>query len=432
MKTLRTFYLLVVTQTLSLIGSRMTSIAVGIRVFNDTGNTAPLLLTAFFAEIPGMLGGSLGGVLVDRWDRRRVIVLADAGQAAGTLLLLLAFLSESFQLWQLYAVAFVQGAFATLQQPALDASITMLVPEQHRERANAIREMAFPLAGVVAPVLTGALFVFIGVAGVMAIDLATFLAAVGAVSLMSIPRPLQTEEGVAARGDFWQELRGGFRYLRARRVLLGLVLYFAFINFMLNGPLDLAIPYLITLTGEEALTGALLGVMSGGALAGAVLIAVWGGTRPRVHTFMPGLLLTGAMFVLFATAPSVPVLSVALFVLMVPLPLTNALFLSIMQVKTPPDMQGRVFAIVTQLLFVATPPSFLLTGFLVDNILEPAVGGAGWAAFAPLVGSAPGAGMRLLLATTGVIIFVVTAAVYALPQIRRLEATLPDYEALAE
>ena len=215
-------------------------------------------------------------------------------------------------------------------------------------------------------------------------------------------------------------------------MLLGLVLYFAFINFMLNGPLDLAIPYLITLTGKEALTGALLGVMSGGALAGAVLIAVWGGTRPRVHTFMPGLLLIGAMFVLFATAPSAPVLGVALFVLMAPLPLTNALFLSIMQVKTPPDMQGRVFAIVTQLLFVATPPSFLLTGFLVDNILEPAVGGAGWAAFAPLVGSAPGAGMRLLLAATGVIIFVVTAAVYALPQIRRLEATLPDYEALAE
>ncbi len=432
MQTLKPFYILVITQTLSLIGSRMSSIAIGIRVFNDTGNTAPLLLTAFFAEIPGMVGSSLGGVLADRWDRRRVIMLADAGAAAGTLLLMLSFLSGGFQLWHLYAVAFAQGVFAVLQVPAIDASVTMLVPESRRERANAVREMAFPLAEVVAVVLTGLLFVTIGVVGVMTIDFATFVLAVVIVYLLHIPRPKQTEEGKAAQGVFWQELRGGFLYLWLRPALLGLVLYFTFMNFMLNGPLELAIPYLITVTGDETLTGVMLGMMSFGALSGAALIAAWGGTRPRVHTIMPGLLLTGVMFLFIGAAQSLVLLSVALFLSMVPLTMTNALFISIIQAKTPPDMQGRVFAIVNQLLMVSTPPSFLLTGLLVDNALEPAVGGAGWGAFAPLVGSAPGAGMRLLLASTGVIIFLVTAAVYALPKIRRLEAVLPHYEAVAE
>jgi MFS family permease len=104
---LLTFYTLLVTQSLSLIGSRMTAVAIGIWIFNETGQTAPLLLTSFFTELPGMLGGSLAGVLVDRWNRKLVLILADAGQGIGSLLLLVSFQSGAFQLWHLYAVAFL-------------------------------------------------------------------------------------------------------------------------------------------------------------------------------------------------------------------------------------------------------------------------------------------------------------------------------------
>src|SRR5688572_12913873 len=189
MTRLYTFYIIVITQTLSLIGSRMTSIGIGIWLFNTSGNTAPLLLMAFFNELPGMLGSSLAGVFVDRWPRRQVLILADLGQAAGSLLLMLSFLSGQFQLWQLYLIVLLQGVFAILQHPAQEAAITMLVPEQHRERANAIQQMAFPLAGVVAPVLAGLVYVVAGIAGVIALDLATFLVAVVAICLIHIPEP---------------------------------------------------------------------------------------------------------------------------------------------------------------------------------------------------------------------------------------------------
>jgi hypothetical protein len=185
---------------------------------------------------------------------------------------------------------------------------------------------------------------------------------------------------------------------------------------------------LITVTeGDEALAGLLLGVMSAGALAGALLIAVWGGTRPRIHTIMIGMLVTGGMFLMFATAVSPLLLGATLFVLMMPLPFTNALLMSILQAKTPPDLQGRVFGVVGQLLMIATPISFLITGPLVDKTLEPAVGTAAWNAFAPLVGAEAGAGMRLVLLAVGGIIIVTTGAAYALPGLRRMEATLPDY-----
>ena len=129
-----TFYALLLTQTFSLIGSRMTAVAIGIWVFRETGQTAPLLLIAFFTELPGMIGGSLAGVLVDRWDRKRVLILADLGQAAGSLLLILSFTSGAFQLWHLYAVALLQGIFATFQGPAESATVTLLIPEGHRPR----------------------------------------------------------------------------------------------------------------------------------------------------------------------------------------------------------------------------------------------------------------------------------------------------------
>lgn len=429
---LRTFYALAVTQTLSLIGSRMSSIAVGIWVFTETNSTAPVLLVAFFNEVPAMIGGSLAGVLADRWDRRWVMALADAGQALGTLALLGSIAAGAFELWHLYVVALAQGVFATFQQPAADAAITMLVPERHLDRANGIRQMAFPLAGVIAPVLTGMLYAVVGIGGVIAIDVVTFIVSVAVLVAVRIPRPAQTGEGAQAQGTFWRELRGGFRFLLARRPLLLLIGYLTAINFLLNGPLDLSLPYLITVTGSEQTAGLILGAMSAGALVGAAGITVRGGARRRVPVLLAGMLVTGALFLVYGTVREPALLALALFALMIPLPVSNTLFVSILQVKTPPDMQGRVFAIAFQVAFLITPLSFVITGPLVDNVLEPAVGTAAWGLVAPLAGSEPGAGMGLVLVGTGALILALTALAWALPALRRLESALPDYEAAAD
>ena len=426
---LGTFYTLVTTQTLSLIGSRMTTIGVGVWVFAQTGLTSPLLLAALFNELPGMLFGSLAGVYVDRWDRRRVLLLADLGQALGSFLLLLSFLFERFQLWHLYAIALLGGSFATLQNPAEEAVTTLLVPENRRERMNGVQQMAFPLAGVFAPALTGAVYPWLGVAGIIAIDLLTFLVAVIALWLVSIPQPAPSEAGQASRGSLLGEWLAGLRFLARRRGLLYFILYLALINFLLNGPLELAIPYLLRVTGSEAQMGGLMGVMSLGALSGAALIAAWGGTRPRMLTILPGLFFCGTMFLLYGTQRMPLLLGASLFLLTLPLPVMGALYLAIMQLKAPPDLQGRLFALVSQLGFIASTSSFFLTGLLVDRWLERAVGTPGWRRVAWLVGDEPGAGMGLLLVVVGLVIIIATIAAWLNPQVRNLEALLPDYPA---
>ena len=345
---LLSFYLIVITQTLSLVGSQMTTFGLGIWLFTQTGRAAPLLLTAFFNELPGVLFGSFIGVLIDRWDRKVILILGDAGQALGTLILLWSVATNNFQIWILFAVAFVQGTFAAFQNPAKDATTTLLVKEDQRDRANGIQQVAFPLAGVMAPVLAGGLYVWVGLAGIMAVDLITFIVAVVAVTIVYIPPTPARASSSGAR------ISRRLSLPQLAPPLLYFIVYLTLIHFLLNGPLGLSIPYLISITRNEAITGQLMGVMSGGAFAGAMLISIWGGTRPRMHTILIGLLITGAAFFMYAVARTPLWLAVSIFILMIPLPIMNALSTSIFQLKIPPNMQGRVFSIFSQLSLLAS------------------------------------------------------------------------------
>jgi MFS family permease len=216
-----------------------------------------------------------------------------------------------------------------------------------------------------------------------------------------------------------------------RRPLFAFMLITAFINFMLNGPLDLTLPYLILLTNSEKVAGSIIGVTSLGAFAGAALIALWGGTRPRMKTIFVGWIVTGIMFLFFGVLRAPIPIGVTLFVLFLNLPLVQALYISILQVKSPPDLQGRIFALNDQFSLIGSTTSFLVTGFLVDQVVNPAVGTKVWTFFEPLLGIGPGAGIGLVEVLTGLIILITTLMLFSSNEIRNLESRLPDYETSA-
>jgi hypothetical protein len=285
------------------------------------------------------------------------------------------------------------------------------------------------MAGVIAPVITGMLYSFTGLPGIIVIDFATFIISVVVLLFIKIPEPEASTEGLGYKGTFLKESLGGYKYLAARRPLLMLVIYFTLINFLLNGPLELVIPYLIKVTNSDLKMSFILGITNLGAFAGAALIAVFGGTKSRIHTIFPGYLITGVMFVAFGTARTPVVLAASIFVLMMPLPITWALFKSILQAKTPPDMQGRVFAAMMQLSFAASTLSFFITGPLVDRVLEPAAADSKLGIAAKVVGNKPGSGMGLVLVITGAVMLLITIGAYLMRHIRHIERELPDYQA---
>lgn len=424
MAALRTFYSLILTQIVSLIGSRMTGIAVGIFVFDQTGDAAPLLIAAFFAEIPGTVLGSLTGILADRFDRRTIIMLGDAGQALATLGLLVAIAGDGFAVWQLYLASLLQGIFALIQEPASQATITQLVPPDQRDRANGIREIGFPLAGVFAPIFAGLLYALGGVILVMVLDLLTFAVAVVVVLLIHIPPPEPDADD--SGGSLWRAMWGGWRFFGERRALLVLALTISAVWFLINGPLGAAIPYLTLLTDSEATVGILLSMMNLGAFLGASLLAVVGNVRHRVPMIGISFAWLGGMFILYGMVRHPVLLGMVLVGLFFPLPIVGALFNTLLQNITPPALQGRVFAVTGQIFMLATPLSFLATGFLIDDVLEPAVGSGGWERVAPVVGQAPGAGMGLLMLLVGLLIWGITALVFAFRAIRHLESDLTN------
>lgn len=429
---LRTFYTLVLTQTFSLLGSRISGLAVSIWVFAETGNATPLALVAFFGALPMVLASGISGVLADRWDRRYVMVLADAGQAVGTLLLLISFASDSFQLWHLYSVAFIQSLFSVFQGPAFGASITMLIPDEQRDRANAIRQLTDPLSGLIAPAIAAVVYSSVGVTGAILVDLITFVVAVLVVFSMHIPRPKQTEEGKALQGSVWKEMVGGMRYLYERKSLFYLTLHISLLNFLASGAGILFTPYVLARTdNNELLLGTLMSVMNAGAIVGGIGIGVWGGTRPRMKTIVPSIIAVGVFIALIGISRHPVALGATLFVMMLPIPVINTLFSSIIQAKVAPDIQGRVFATLGQISMLLMPVSALLAGPLADQVFEPAVGGTGWDVVAPLVGDGTGAGMGLIMVLNGSLIVVTSLVVFALPMIRRMESILPDYAPVA-
>lgn len=424
---IRTFYILILTQTFSYIGSQMTELAVGIKIFNDTGQVTPLALVGFFGMLPRILATSFAGVLADRWDRRYVLIVSDAGQALATLILLLTLATGTFELWILYILTIWQATFAMFQGPAFNASVTQLVPDAMRDRANAIQQITGPAAGLIAPVLAGVLFAVIGVTGVIVVDIVTFLVAVAVVASVHIPRPAQTDEGRAAGGSVWREMASGFTLMWKLRPMFYLLLLATLLNFLGNMTGVMIVPYVLLLTGSEAMLGTLMALLSLGMVVGGVLVSVRTIRSKRMHIVFLAIIVEALFLALLGVVRTPLTLAIVMFLYLLPNPMVNAPLFSLVQAKTPPDMQGRVFAAIMQLAMLAMPLAYLLAGPLADRVLEPAVGGAGWDLVAPLVGSEPGAGIGLLFIISGLTSALAGAAFYAWPRMRHLESELPDY-----
>jgi MFS transporter, DHA3 family, macrolide efflux protein len=422
-----TFYTLLITQTVSLIGSRMTALAFGIYLFNTTGDATPLTLVAFFGFLPRLLTMGIGGVLADRWDRRYVMALSDGAQALGTLALLVSVASGGFQIWHLYAVTLFQATFDMLQSPAFQASVTMLVPDKHRNRANAIQMLSAPVSGILAPALTAGVYSVVGLNGIILLDLATFVLGVIVVLLVRIPQPPRSEEGQAARGSILRESLTGFRFVWARKPLLMIFVYTGLTNFFYAALITLNTPYLLLRTGSEAALGFALSAASAGALTGSLLMATWGGFKRRVDTMMPGIAITGLLYAFAGTQRDVLPIAAALFAATMFPTISNVSIISVLQVKVPPDMQGRVFAAIQQISMTLIPLSYLVAGPLADQVFEPLVSTAASSAFAPLTGTGTGAGLGLMYVIGGLAITAVCVTIYAIPFVRQLETLLPDY-----
>lgn len=423
--TMRTFYIMALTQAFSALGSLISGLAIAIWVFTETGDATPLALVSFFQILPRVVGYTFAGVIADRFDRRQVIALSDTGQAVGTAVLLIVFATGNFQIWHLYLVTFVQSLFAVLQGPAFMASVPMLVPQEHLNRANALVQLTGPLAAIVAPIITGFIYAPLGVTGAILIDLVTFSVAIVVILRVYFPKIQKDKD--APKQTFWQDFKEGFVFLLDSRPLLAMIFIFAFVNMMASTMNVLSTPYILSRTDSEAALGLIMGVASLGSLLGGIVMMAWGGTKRRIHTIFPAIIVVGAGMVFFGMSQTIVPMIVTIFIALVAISMAGIPLATLLQTKVPLNMQGRVGAFFNQLVQIAQPIAYLMVGPLADNIFEPAINTPQWQPFAPFFGASEGAGMGLMIALSGVGIVVVTMLAYALPYMRQMEERLPTY-----
>ena len=340
----RTFLLIWFGQLISLTGSGLTGFALGVWVYLRTGSATQFALISLFTTLPGILFSPIAGAFVDRWDRRWAMVISDSGSGLCTLSVGLLILSGRLEVWHIYIAMGISSTFSAFQWPAYSAATTLLVPKKHLGRASGMVQMGEAAALIVSPVLAGALMGGIGVQGVILIDFVTYLFALVTLLVVRVPRPEITAEGRAGQGSLLREASYGWTYIHARPGLLGLLLFFAMVNFGTGIVQVLFTPLVLSFTTVTVL-GLLLTIGGIGFLIGSLTMSVWGGPRRRILGILGANLLMGSALFLAGFPPRAWIIGVAVFLFFFSSPITNGCSQAIWQVKTAPDVQGRVFAV---------------------------------------------------------------------------------------
>lgn len=428
------FIIIWIGQLVSVLASSMSHFALTIWMYQQTESATALGLMQVFFITPFLLISPFAGVMVDRYNRKLMMMVSDLAAAIATGGIFVLYALGMLEFWHLYVAAVLNGIGNTFQWPAYSAAISTMIPKEQLGRANGLMSLMEAGPGVVAPLLAGMLLPLIGLVGILAIDIVTFFFAVGALLFVHIPQPRKTEEGQQKSGNIWSEAAYGFTYIFARPSLLGLQIVFFFGNLFSGIGYTLLAPMVLARTDSNSIIfGTVQTAGAVGMVLGGILMSVWGGFKRRVHGVLLGWIFTSLSgFVLLGIGQGLAFWIPAMVISALFSPLINASNQAIWQSKVAPDLQGRVFSARRLIAWFAQPVSPIIAGTLADFAFEPAMRESGMMAqtFGGLVGTGPGAGMGLILVFCGLAAALVGLAGYFIPAIRNAEDLLPDHDTL--
>jgi hypothetical protein len=427
------FTLVWIGQLVSVLSTNMTAFALTIWVFEKTGSATALGLMQVFFITPYLIITPFAGVMVDRHNRKLMMMVSDLVAGLATISILVLQSMGMLQVWMLYAAAIFQGLGNAFQWPAYSASISLMVPKEKYGRANGMMSLIDSGPGVLAPLMAGAFLPLIGLTGILSLDVVTFIVAIVILMFVYIPQPPISSEAAASQGSMFSEAAFGFKYIFKRPSLLGLQLVFFFGNLCSGIAFTLLAPMILLRTENNTVSLGL--VQSAGAIGGVVggiAMSLWGGFKRRVHGVLAGWMISSFFASLIGLSIQLPVWIGAAALSALFGPLINGSNQAIWQSKVSPDMQGRVFSARTLIAWLPNPISPLIAGLLADYVLEPAMSTPGGLSLSlgGLIPPGPGAGMGLLIFLGSLGGFLAGLTGYFVYSIRMAEDILPDHDLL--
>lgn len=424
-------------QLVSVLGSNLTNFALDVWVYQHSGSVTQLSFLFLFTTLPDVILSPFVGVLVDKWNRRWVMILSDLGSALSTLVMVFLLLTGKIEIWHIYLANAVSSICNAFQAPAFTAATTLLVPKKHLARASGMNELSEALGELLAPVLAGVLLGIIHLSGIIALDLASFLFAVTTLLLVRFPnhklrRGAEHKQEEHKQKDnkisLFKEVTFGFHYLKTRSGLVALLLFFTVNNFLTGILTILAYPLILSFASTAQL-GAIMSIGGIGTLVGSLIIITWGGERQTyINILFSFMFVNGFAMMLAGFHPSVALLTLAAFLFFMGIPFVTSSAQVIFQKKVAPEVQGRVFSFNESIGSASLPLAYLVAGPLADKIFEPlmTVNGPLAGSIGQIIGTGPGRGIGLMFIILGILTMLMTIIAYQYAPLRRVERDLPD------
>ncbi|MFF1906907.1 amino acid adenylation domain-containing protein [Kitasatospora sp. NPDC058218] len=424
--TMRRFLGVAAGQQISMIGSALTEFALPVWIYLTTGSLAQFGLLAACGLVPGILAAPIAGAVVDRGDRRRIMLYGDVAAGLTQAVMLLLYLTGGLAVWHAYVLIAVLSTALTFQRLAWNSAVPQLVPKRFLGRANGIVQMAFGLAQFLVPLFAVGLLAALGLGGILALDVASYVVATGVTLAVRFPDVMaaQRRESVAA------EIRAGFRRALGSRHFRAMLLFFAVLNIFLS-PLFLLTTPLVLSFAPLAAAGWVAVAAGLGAVLGGLTLLVWGGPRRlRLRGVLFATLGLAAACLVTGLRPSVVPVALGAFGMAYGLALVNGVYATIVQTKVPLRFHGRVIAVNTMVAWSTLPVGFAVVAPLGPRLVQPLVDedGALAGTVGRLIGTGEGRGIGLLYLLFGLAMALLVLACLAVPALRHFDRDVPDAE----
>lgn len=412
---LRPFLTLWIGQAISLLGSQLVQFALIWWLTESTGSAIVLTIASLVGLLPQVILGPFVGVLVDRWNRRWTLFLADSGVMAATLLLALLFWLGVAQLWHVYAILFLRAVAGSFHWPAMTASTSLMVPDEHLTRIQGLNQMLNGGLNIIAAPLGALLVSLLPLQAILLIDAATALFAIVPLLFVVVPQPQKEnvagETAVSASVTFWEDMNIGLRYVRNWPGLLILMGLAMIINFLVHPTMTL-LPLLVTnhFHGGAYHLSAIEVGLGVGIIAGGLALGGWGGFRKKIITSLAGLIgLSVGLLIIGFTPDNLFWLAVGgMFLGGFMLSLCNGPVLAIIQSVVAPEKQGRVFTLLASASSGIAPIGLIFAGPLAEAF-----------------------GVQIWFVLSGVIMLVASSASLLVPALIHIEEEAPMYQTTA-
>lgn len=399
------FLLLWAGQMVSAIGGGLTSFGLGVYVFEQTGSAASMALVTLLAFLPTLVLSVPAGVLADRYDRRRLMMLGDGLSALGILYILICMLRGGAALWQICVGVLVSSVFSALLEPAYRATVSDLLSREEYSRASGLVSLAGSARYLISPLLAGLLLAVSDIRLLLVIDICTFFLTVivtGAVKRGLAAKPPEVRE------SFLSSLRGGWRAVTQKRGVMLLIAAASVLTCFMGAFQILAEPLLLDFTSSTVL-GVAETICACGMLVSSLLLGIRGIRRGYVRVLCVSLLLAGAAMVVFGLKEDIYLICVSGFCFFAMLPFANNCLDYLVRTNIPAEVQGRAWGLIGFLSQIGYVVAYGAAGVLADGIASAMHTGVGRGAAAVIV-------------LAGALLAISAIALYRIRAVRELEA----------